>query len=214
MSLDELMRRFESGDRGPDLLRQLSDLAWRQFHDPWERRPASAEPEGPLPATGLERAPGDDRQESPRPFSTGTLVRYLRGTGRPFRECGADRYVAGYDYDSASDRCCQAFLSVEGPDRDTLCARWVSDRRVPAGQLDRAYLLCNQWNAQWRWPRAYVDLPRQDARAPDPGSGILTLDYQAYLARRIHQGLFDSLLAAVEGATWSFWEMARREFNL
>jgi len=214
---DELIRRFDSGDRGPDLLRQLSDLAWRQFHDPWECRPATARGGGPVPATGPERNPGEDRPEPLRPFSAETLACYLRGTGRPFRECGPGRYVAPYDYDPASDRCCQAFYAVEGRDQDVLSVRWVSDRRVPAEQLSLACLLCNQWNTQWRWPRAFVDLPRAAAadnlEAP-PASGVLTLDFQLYLHRRIQQGQFDTLLVPVQEATWAFWEMAHRDYSL
>jgi hypothetical protein len=215
---DELIRRFDSGDRQPDLLRQLSDLAWHQFHDPWERRPGPVAEEAGIPATGPGRTPGDP-QERLRPFTSDTLVRYLRAIDRPFWECGPDRYVAPYEYDPASDRCCQAFYSVEGRDPDILCVRWVSDRRVPAEQLSLAYLLCNQWNAQWRWPRAFVDLPTVTDADGQPGSGlppsgVLTLDFQLHLQQRIHQALFDSLLAPVQEATWAFWEMAHRDYNL
>lgn len=216
MTPDDLIRRFESGDRQPDLLRQLSDLAWHEFHDPWEHRPGPAMDAVEVPATGPERAPGDD-QDRLRHFTSDTLVRYLRATGRPFWECGPDRYVAPYDYDPTSDRCCQAFYSVEGREPDILCVRWVSDRRVPAEQLSLAYLLCNQWNAEWRWPRAFVDIPRvATGTGADalPVSGVLTLDFQLYLNRRIHQALFDSLLTPVQEATWPFWEMAHRDFEL
>lgn len=216
MTPDELIRRFDAGDREPDLLRQLSDLAWRQFHDPWEATPALDDGE-PVPATGPGGGPGEDLLDPPRPFSTDTLVRYLRATGRTFWESGPDRYLAPSDYDPASDRACQTFYSVEGRDKDILCIRWVSDRRVPAEQLSLAYLLCNQWNCQWRWPRAFVDVPQ--AAPPDgglalPASGVLTLDFQLYLNRRVPQSLFDAVLAPVQEATWAFWEMAHRDFNL
>jgi hypothetical protein len=211
---DELIRRFDAGDRQPDLLRQLSDLAWHQFHDPWECVPGPAAEVGEIPAAGPERAPGDV-QERLRPFTSDTLVRYLRTIDRPFWECGQDRYVATYDYDPTSDRSCQAFYSIEGREPDILCVRWVSDRRVPAEHLSLAYMLCNQWNAEWRWPRAYVDVPRLAAGADAlPVSGVLTLDFQLYLNQRIHQGLFDSLLTPVQEATWSFWELAHRDYDL
>lgn len=216
MTPDELIRRYDAGDRQPDLMRQLSDLAWHQFHDPWERRPGPAAELGEIPATGPGRAP-DDARERLRHFTSDTLVRYLRTTGRPFWECGQDRYLAPYDYDPTSDRCCQAFYSVEGQDPDILCVRWVSDRRVPAEHLSLAYLLCNQWNTQWRWPRAFVDIPRVtagDGPDPLPASGVLTLDFQIYLNQRIHQALFDSLLAPVQEATWAFWAMAHLEYEL
>jgi hypothetical protein len=214
---EELMRRYESGERDSDLLRQLNDLAWQGFHDPWELGPAPAAAEE-VPATGPEWSPLESELDPPRPFTVDTIIRYLRNTGRPFWECGASIYTCTYDYDEASDRCCQVFFSVEGRDGGTFCARWTSDRRVQADHFPRAFRLCNEWNADWRWPRAFVDIPHRDpsreGRGGPPASGVLTLDYQLYLARRIHQGLFDSMLATVQETSWAFWKLAHREFNL
>jgi hypothetical protein len=210
------MRRYESGDRGQDLLRQLSDLAWREFHDPWELAPEPAVLE--VPATGPERSPAGAESDPLRPFTVDTVIRYLRSTGRPFWESGSDSFTCTYDYDEASDRCCQAFFSVEGRDQGTFCVRWTSDRRVQADHFTRAFRLCNEWNADWRWPRAFVDIPRRDpsreGRSVPPASGVLTLDYQLYLSQRIHQGLFDSFLSTVQDTSWAFWKLAHQEFNL
>jgi hypothetical protein len=62
-----------------------------------------------------------------------------------------------------------------------------------------------------------VDIPRVAAGVGAdalPVSGVLTLDFQLYLNQRIHQALFDSLLAPVQEATWPFWEMAHRDYDL
>ena len=34
--LEDLIRRYESGERDPDLIKQLNEAAWDGFHDPWE----------------------------------------------------------------------------------------------------------------------------------------------------------------------------------
>lgn len=36
---EELVQRFEAGERTPLLLWKLNLLAWECFHAPWERRP-------------------------------------------------------------------------------------------------------------------------------------------------------------------------------
>lgn len=221
MTIDELIRRFDSGERNPELLRQLSELAWQEFHDPWESGLNLAETEQPLAATGPEWTPGEEDleedEEAAPPFTVDTLLRHLRNNGLAFWECGQHSYTCRYEYDEASDRCCQAFYSLEGKAKDIVCVRWVSDRRVSAEHFIRAFRLCNQWNANWRWPRAFVDIPRKEARdgrEVPPASGVLTLDFQLYLAKGVTQGLFDDLVAAAEAASWSFWQLAHKEFNL
>lgn len=218
MTPDELMRRFDAGERDPDLLRQLGRLAWQEFHDPWELPPAlGAVQEEALPGDPGQ-PPGDKVQERAQPFTADTLVRYLRASGLPFWESGASAYTASWDYDPAIDRCTQAFFSVEGTDQAILCARWVSDRRVSAELFHRAFRLCNQWNSDWHWPRAYVDIPRlgggRSGAGAAPASGILTLDLRLYLAKGIHQGLFDSQVYAAQVASWHFWALAHREYRL
>ncbi len=216
MTPDELMRRFDAGERDPDLLRQLGHLAWQEFHDPWELPPALGAVQEEAPAADPGQPPADEVQERAQPFTVDTLVRYLRASGLPFWESGASAYTASWDYDPAIDRCTQAFFSVEGADQGILSARWVSDRRVPAEHFDRAFRLCNQWNSEWHWPRAYLDIPRLAGGrdGADPASGILALDLHLYLAKGIHQGLFDSQVCAAQAASWNFWELANREYRL
>jgi len=106
-------------------------------------------------------------------------------------------------YDEASDRCVRVLHFVEGK-RDTVYRlRVVADRRVDAGDFARAYELCNKWNASYRWPRAFLEIPVPPEGAGAPGSGILAMDFQIQLEKGIHQALFDDMVGTAVGTTTS-----------
>jgi hypothetical protein len=83
--LDDLIRRYEAGERSPELIQALNEAAWAGFHDPWETPPG--------PKTREEEDMADDPvdesiydMEAVRPLSQGMIKRFLRMKGWSFWE--------------------------------------------------------------------------------------------------------------------------------
>jgi hypothetical protein len=90
----------------------------------------------------------------------------------------------------------------------------VGDRRVDAKDYGRARELCDQWNANYRRPRAHQEIPTMADSAGVQASGLLALGYQFDLEKGIHQSLFEDLVGGAVLASFSFWKMAKEEFGL
>ena len=209
----DLIRRYEAGDRSPELLRRLDEAAWTGFHDPWEPRPA------PDPHH-LEEDPMQEPidPEAVLPFDVATIERALKQRGWHVWRHEKDILMVQFNYDRETDRETRIVFFVQGKARDIFRLYWISDRRVDAERFDQAFRLCNHWNDNYRWPRAYVEMPptKEDEAedTPEPESGLLVLDWQLPLGAGIHQALFDDMLGAVISAGWDFWRMAHSEHGL
>ncbi len=209
--LDELIRRYEAGDRDPDLIRLLNEAAWDGFHDPWEHPKPSllaAAPEAPFDPEAL------------RPFTAETVQRFLDGGNYTYWTSTWDSFLLFWRYSVDSDRVVRAIFMVEGKHKTVFKLRIVGDRRVPRERFDVARQLCNAWNEGYRWPRAYLekpDLKAEEVKALDgkePASAILALDFQLYLPAGVPQVLFDRQVRDVLATSWEFWELALKDYDL
>lgn len=213
--LEALIRRYEAGDRDPDLIRQLNEAAWDGFHDPWEPEV----PKGRHPVSGQStQAPAFD-PKALLPFSGETIQRFLDPVKYKHWRQGSDYFLVTFTYTKRTDRCLQASLLVQGKRSDIFKLLITCDRRVPAERFDRAFRLCNDWNSRFRWPRAYLeiaDVEQQDGQEPirEPPSALLALDYQLYLGAGVPQVLFDSMVRDAIATQWDFWELAHDEYDL
>ena len=196
--LETLIKRYEAGERDPELIQALDEAAWDGFHDPWEQ-----------PVDDLDEpdeAPWDPQEV--RPFGLETIDRHLEANCLDgWRTDGPMRLVF-LGYDRPSDRSLEVMHVVEGEQGTVYCLRMVGDRRVDAADYQRARELCDRWNGNYRWPRAFLEIPGREGEEP-AASGLLTLDYQLQLAAGIHQALFDELVRGTVAAAYDFWKLAR-----
>jgi hypothetical protein len=217
--LEELIRRYEAGDRDPELIRELNDAAWDGFHDPWEAKAVRAR----HPVTGeLVPLPAPEPVFDPtasRPFTADTLRRFL--DAKPYRYWTSARnaFLVTFTYAPRTDRCLMATFSVVGKREDVFRLQITPDRRVPTERFDRALRLCNAWNEGYRWPRAILSMPdlEKDEDAPEglePASALLTLDFQLFLRAGIPQALFDSMVLDALATSWDFWQLAHDEYGM
>lgn len=213
--LEDLIRRYEAGDRDPDLLRQLNDAAWTGFHDPWEQ----AKPKGRHPVTGELVAAPDFDPKAVTPFSGETIQRFLAYMKYKHYRQGSDWFLISFTYREETDRCLKATLGVEGKLGDIFKLLITPDRRVPAERFDRALRLCNAWNDHYRWPRAFLEMPARpekegEVEGREPASALLALDYQLLLRGGIPQELFNAMVKDAIATSWEFWELAHDEYGL
>jgi hypothetical protein len=203
--LDELIKRYEGGDRSPELIQALNDAAWTGFHDPWEPGP-------PQPKASDKGAPMDT--ETIQPFTLGTIECYLKGRNLSMWKADGNAILVFLGYDKVCDRGVRAMHFVEGKRNTVYRLRIVADRRVDVADYAKARELCDKWNASYRWPRAYLEILNMGEGEGEADSGLLALDYQLLLDKGIHQALFNDLVSDAQATSWDFWKMAREQFNL
>lgn len=172
--LEELIQRYESGDRDPDLIRQLNEAAWDGFHDPNEAAMPPPEQESAVDPEAL------------LPFGPDTIQRFLDEREYKPWKSSWDSFLIWFNYSERTDRAVNACFMVVGKQKDVFKLRIECDRRVPAERFDRAFRLCNAWNSGYRWPMALLEIPvlekkEGDLEGREPESGSLTLDFQLYL---------------------------------
>lgn len=212
-SMNRLIKRYGAGDRDPELVRQLDEAAWDDFHDPWEvpkpvRTPLEAPVGDPdLPSTDVD-------PQAVLPFTFDTIKRFLADRGYNYWEAHWKAVQVFFRYSAESDRVLRLVLAVEGKRETVLAMRWTGDRRVDAERFPEALRLCNAWNQDCRWPRAFLEIPRTEPREGEEGreaaSALLVLDLQLFLEQGIHQELFNSLVRDAIATGWEFWERAAK----
>ena len=117
---------------------------------------------------------------------------------------------------------------MSGKNKDILVLNLTGDRRVPPEDFVRALRLCNDWNKEYRWPRATVEKDYQDTDAhsdPPPSpeeveareathSAHLLLDFQVCLTDVIQQPLLEGMLDSVVSIFWDFWRLTHDKWGL
>lgn len=217
VKLEDLVHRYEAGERDPALMGLLNELAWEGFHDPWEEHCGSK----PVQS---EETPMEEEFDPTivYPVSLATIERALKTRELHGWKGPGGRYLVQFRYDADSDREVRLYLSLEGKSGALLKLRIMCDRRVDRPLFPEAHAFCNEWNAGYRWPKALLDCPdpveqkeeeeeeeAEDTEAAESASGALALESQYDLAAGIHQALFDDLVFSNLSASWDFWNQAR-----
>jgi hypothetical protein len=78
-----------------------------------------------------------------------------------------------------------------------------SDRPIGPADRDRCIHLCNTWNREHRWPKAFLELEPRDDDAPD--SGVIYLEEILDLREGVHQELLEDFTATVLWTADQFW---------
>ena len=114
-------------------------------------------------------------------------------------------YILEIDYNEKMGCAIKTFLSVEGNNKDRYRIYSVSDRRISKSEWGQAALLCNTWNMERSYQKAYLRLRDNDS------FGIIVLESSIDLEQGIHQELLDDFtMIAISGAL-VFWEWIHKE---
>jgi hypothetical protein len=219
--LDELVKRYEAGERSPDLVQALNSAAWVGFHDPWEAPPQQT-PNPTRKEEDVADEPMDentDDMEAIRPLSVDMIERFLRWKGWNHWKHSDGTRMVNFRYDPISDRETLLRFMIQGKNLNVFQMSWSSDRRVSAERFDQAFRLCNEWNDHKRWPRAYVEMPRaakneDETEDKEVTSGTLVLDLQFLVHKGIQQELFNEMVRDAIATGWDFWKNAYTEYGL
>ncbi len=219
----ELVRRFEAGDRNPALLDALNHAAFNLFHAPWEkepRRPRSRRiPMRDLTPLPIEEEDGSDFDcdvpdfgsqvtgPIPDPSLLAALTAQLEALGRRVfsDEQGHFRIEAGYD--PVADCYATVALDLE-PCMDLIYVRTWSDLPGGTGASERADTACARWNRRMARLKAVRETPKQ---APE-GAELRTTGEALLLASPClaSPDTFRSNLVLALEDVGVFWRFMRR----
>jgi hypothetical protein len=96
-----------------------------------------------------------------------------------------------------------------GPAQSIYCVRVVANKAIPQLEWGRAILLCNSWNRDHRWPKAYLHYASMESAV-----GEIILEGQLDLERGvIHEQMVDFTDGQIACAL-QFWAWAHQQHGL
>jgi hypothetical protein len=145
-----------------------------------------------------------------KPFDRSMIEQFLRKTGWRFLVDSDGDFEVRFHYDEDTGCELNMYFLVEGKNQQIYTIRVGSDKRFPKTKWGQAVMVCNTWNKEKRWPKAYfyVRNPEEDT------VGIIQLEYCFDFEQCVHQELFEDMTATIVSAANMFWEWAYKEQGL
>jgi len=143
-------------------------------------------------------------------FSRSMIEKYLKAKNLKFLRDSDGDFRISFAYDEDTGCKLDVWFIAGGPQGDIYYVGVHSDKRIPKSDWGRAVMLCNTWNKERRWPKAYLYVH-------DPSTdtvGSIRLEEQIDLEKGIHQELLDDFTDTVIASANLFWEWAHKEQGL
>lgn len=129
-------------------------------------------------------------------------LRFLRDSDGDFVvEFGYDEEIVGHP---------RFLLVAAGDDREQYCLRGDTLRRVPRSDWERSIRLCNEWNAQYKLPKVYLEIDDPNAST----SGRVVCEQWLNLEAGVHQELINAVTSTFFSACFGFWRWLERQTDL
>ncbi len=140
-------------------------------------------------------------------FDRSMIEQFLKSTGlRYLRDSDGDFIVQfGFDVDRGNEM--SVMLMASGNMGQIYAIYTESTTIIQPLDVERAIRMCNTWNTEKRWPKAYLRM-RQDAGR---SYGRIMLEGQLDLEKGIHQELLDDFTSTIIATSNAFWEWAHKE---
>lgn len=140
-------------------------------------------------------------------FDRSMVQRFLQTSGLKYLVDSDGDFVAEFGYDPALDCELSFWFIVGGPDHDIYRVAAKSNKRISQSDWARAVMLCNEWNRDRRWPKAYLTI-HESGTLP---YGDIMLEEQIDLEKGIHQELLDDFSLTVMATANAFWKWAKEQ---
>ncbi len=139
-----------------------------------------------------------DRQMIQR-FLDSMKLRYLRDNDGDF--------IVQFGYDTDRGNELSFVFMSSGHENEVYSIYAESSTFINSQDFDRAIRVCNTWNTEKRWPKAYLRIRQDSGRS----YGRIMLEGQMDLEKGIHQELFDDFSGTIIASANAFWEWAHRD---
>lgn len=141
-----------------------------------------------------------------REFSSAMVEEYLRSRDLKYLRDSDGDFLVRYAYEDEIGCELNMWLIAGGSSKKIYRVLVRSDKRINRDQWDRTYSLCNLWNKERRWPKAYLSWNEDDDQ-----TGEICLEGQIDLEVGIHQELFNDFTTTVLATAYQFWKWAHQE---
>lgn len=149
-------------------------------------------------------------QQQVQPFNRSMIEKCLRSTSWRFLTDSEGDFVVEFRYDEETGVELEIFFEAEGSKGQIYVIRGHADKRIPKNDWNKALMVCNTWNKEKRWPKAYLYVrdPSTDT------TGTIMLEENLDLETGIHQELLNDITLTAVAGMFGFWEWAHREQGL
>ena len=138
-----------------------------------------------------------------RPFDRSMIEQSLRSQQLKYLRDSDGDFRVEFGYDEETDCEVTFSLMATGPREIVYCILVFSNKRIPSYEWDRAIKICNQWNEEKRWPKAYLHI--------NGNVGGVILEHQMDFEAGVHQELLDDFTRSGIIAGIEFWKWAHQE---
>jgi hypothetical protein len=114
---------------------------------------------------------------------------------------------ADFPYGEDPECTLKVLCMADGAEGEVYLVRVATESRIPREEWDRATALCNAWNRETRWPKAYLHVGDPETET----TGQIILEEQLYVRAGIHQELLNDFTETIIGTATEFWGWAHRE---
>ena len=143
-------------------------------------------------------------------FSQAMLEKYVKARGWKYLRDGDGDFRVDFAYDDSTGCELTLWLIADGRQKEIFYVRVASDKRIPKTDWARAMMICNTWNKDRRWPKAYLNV-----RNPDTDTtATIALEQHLDCEKGIHQELLEDFANTIWATSISFWEWAHKEQGL
>lgn len=184
--ISEFLEQYSSGNRDPRTLGALNRISWEHFHSPWEAWPPNPETSVAKRKDTLSIPPS----QVVRPVSPLRLTRCLDRLDVCYQRESNHLITATWEPDPGTEDLVKMTLSLEGDGHTVLVLTSRIDRDIPEDRLEKALEVCNKWNCERRWPRAFM----HPMAGQGPGLCRVALDVHLHLSNGIHDEFLESLI--------------------
>ena len=145
-----------------------------------------------------------------QPFTREMIKHYLQSREMKYLTDSDGDFQLGFEVSEITGCRLTIYLWVQGKDLNIYAIKVRTSRDIPEADWGRVTYVCNRWNAEHRWPKAFLDVREVEGA----GSGDIVLEQHLDLGPGIHQELFDDLTNTILAAAVSFWVWAHKEHGL
>jgi hypothetical protein len=143
-------------------------------------------------------------------FDRSVIESYLTNRGLRFTRDDDGDFVVQFPYQE--ELGCEVILvfCAEGPQEDVYSVRLISNKRIPKDEWERIMSLCNDWNKEKRFPKAFLDI----RITAEETLAIVVLEQHLHLKPGVHQDLFDDWTDIMVSGGFQFWIWVHQQHGL
>ncbi len=140
-------------------------------------------------------------------FDHSLIKNFLEETNLNFLTDKEGDFTVNFAYDEELGCELSFWFIVTGSNDEIYQILVSSDKEIPKSQWARVLMLCNTWNKDKRWPKAYLHVEDMNTDT----TGNILLEEQIDLEQGIHQALLNDYTGTILSTAFQFWKWMHLE---